>query len=179
MQEDGKVKLSKSDIVLNTAVPFKDIQYLQVVPCGNHIKVLISYYKTKPTQKKSCKRFASIDVGVNNLMTVTSNVFHPIIYNGKPMKSVNQFFNKTMAKEVTRLKKENNVTSSKKLDKLSLWRENQISNYFHKVTSDFVRVCKENKIDTVIIGRNKGWKENVNLGSRNNQQFKMIPFLLI
>lgn len=179
LQDDGKVKLSKSDIVLNTTVPFKDIQYLQVVPCGNHIKVLISYYKTKPTQKKSCKRFASIDVGVNNLMTVTSNVFHPIIYNGKPMKSVNQFFNKTMAKEVTRLKKENNVTSSKKLDKLSLWRKNQIDNYFHKVTSDFVRVCKENKIDTVVIGRNKGWKTDLNIGSRNNQQFRMIPFLLI
>ncbi len=179
LQEAGKVKLSKSDIVLNTAVPLKDIQYLQVVPCGNHIKVLISYYKTKPTQNESGKRFASIDVGVNNLMTVTSNVFHPIIYNGKPMKSVNQFFNKTRAKEVARLKKENNVSTSKKLDKLGLWRENQISNYFHKVTSDFVRICKENKIDTVIIGRNKGWKENLNLGSRNNQQFKMIPFLLI
>lgn len=178
-QETGKVKLSKSDIVLNTAVPLKDIQYLQVVPCGNHIKVLISYYKTKPTQKKSGKRFASIDVGVNNLMTVTSNAFHPIIYNGKPMKSVNQFFNKTRAKEVARLKKENNVTNSKKLDKLSLWRENQISNYFHKVTSDFVRICKENKIDTVVIGRNKGWKTDLNLGSRNNQQFKMIPFLLM
>lgn len=179
LQEDGKVKLSKSNIVLNTAVPLKDIQYLQVVPCGNHIKVLISYYKTKPTQKKSGKRFASIDVGVNNLMTVTSNVFHPIIYNGKPMKSVNQFFNKTKTKEVARLKKENNVTSSKKLDKLSLWRENQISNYFHKVTSDFVRICKENKIDTVVIGRNIGWKNDLNLGSRNNQQFKMIPFLLM
>ena len=179
LQEAGKVKLSKSDIVLNTAVPLKDIQYLQVVPCGNHIKVLISYYKTKPAQKKSGKRFASIDVGVNNLMTVTSNAFHPIIYNGKPMKSVNQFFNKTRAKEVARLKKENNVTSSKKLGELSLWRENQISNYFHKATSDFVRICKENKIDTVVIGRNKGWKTNLNIGSRNNQQFKMIPFLLM
>lgn len=170
-QETGKVKLSKSDIVLNTTVPFNAIQYLQVVPCGNHIKVLISYYKTKPALKKSGKRFASIDVGVNNLMTVTSNVFHPIIYNGKPMKSVNQFFNKTRAKEVARLKQSNGVTSSKKLDKLSLWRKNQIDNYFHKVTSDFVRVCKENKIDTVVIGRNKGWKTNLNIGSRNNQQF--------
>ena len=178
-QETGKVKLSKSDIVLNTTVPFNAIQYLQVVPCGNHIKVLISYYKTKPALKKSGKRFASIDVGVNNLMTVTSNVFHPIIYNGKPMKSVNQFFNKTRAKEVARLKQSNGVTSSKKLDKLSLWRKNQIDNYFHKVTSDFVRVCKENKIDTVVIGRNKGWKTNLNIGSRNNQQFRMIPFLLI
>lgn len=179
LKENGKVKLSKSDIILNTTVSIENIQYLQIVPCGNHIKVFIGYYKTKPIKKQSSKRFASIDIGVNNLMTVTSNVFHPIIYNGKPMKSVNQFYNKIKAKEVPRLKKVNNTKDSKKLGKLNLWRENQINNYFHKMTSDFVRICKENKIDTVVIGRNKGWKTDLNLGSRNNQQFKMIPFLLI
>ncbi|GGA45486.1 hypothetical protein [Okeania sp. KiyG1] len=36
---------------------------------------------------------ASIDLGVNNLATVTSNKkgFQPLIINGRPVKSINQF----------------------------------------------------------------------------------------
>ena len=176
LKKDGFVKLAKSNIKFKTSVSNNDIQYLKLVPCGNHIKVLIGYYKTMPTKKTNNKRFALIDIGQNNLMTITSNVFHPIIYNGKPVKSVNQFYNKIKAKEQSRLKKQNNVYWSKKLGKLTLWRENQISNYFHKVTNHFVNYCVANNIDTVIIGRNQQWKDGINLGKKTNQNFTSIPF---
>lgn len=175
-KKDGFVKLSKSDIEFKTKVPKNEIQYLQIVPCGNHIKVLIGYYKTKKKLKTTQKRIASIDIGQNNLMTVTSNVFHPVIYNGKPVKSVNQFYNKIKAGEQSRLIKQNNVYWSKKLGQLTLWRENQINNYFHKVTHHFVNYCIANNIDTVIIGRNQQWKDNINLGKKANQNFVSIPF---
>ena len=175
-KKDGFIKLAKSDIEIQTTVPKNEIQYLKLVPCGNHIKVLIGYYKTKVKQKVTQKKIASIDVGQNNLMTVTSNVFHPVIYNGKPVKSVNQFYNKIKAKEQSRLKKQNNVYWSKKLGQLTLWRENQISNYFHKVTNHFVNYCIANDIDTVIIGRNQQWKDGINLGKKTNQNFVSIPF---
>ena len=175
-KKDGFVKLSKSNIEIQTKVPKNEIQYLQIVPCGNHIKVMIGYYKTKKKAKSTQERIASIDIGQNNLMTVMSNVFHPIIYNGKPVKSVNQFYNKIKAKEQSRLMKQNNVYWSKKLGKLSLWRENQINNYFHKVTHHFVNYCIANDIDTVIIGRNQQWKDNINLGKKVNQNFVSIPF---
>ena len=176
LKNEGFVKLSKSNIVFKTNVPNHKIQYLKLVHCGNHIKVLIAYYKTKKPMSVKQKNFVSIDIGQNNLMTVTSNVFHPIIYNGKPIKSVNQFYNKIKAQEQSNLKKINNLNWSKRLDQLTLWRENQINNYFHKVTSHFVKYCVANKIDTVIIGRNKGWKDEINLGKRINQNFVMIPF---
>lgn len=175
-KKKGFVKLSKSSIKIQTKVPKNEIQCLQIVPCGNHIKVLIGYYKTKKQLKTIQKRIASIDIGQNNLMTVTSNVFHPVIYNGKPVKSVNQFYNKIKAEEQSRLKKQNNVYWSKKLGQLALWRENQIGNYFHKVTHHFVNYCIANNIDTVIIGRNQNWKDNINLGKRVNQNFVSIPF---
>lgn len=176
-KKDGFVKLSKSDIEFQTKVPKNEIQYLELVPCGNHVKVLIGYYKTKKKLNNKQKRIASIDIGQNNLMTVTSNVFHPVIYNGKPIKSVNQFYNKIRAKEQSELKKVNNVNWSQKLGRLSLWRENQINNYFHKVTTHFVNYCIVNNIDTVIIGRNIGWKDSINLGKRANQNFVTIPFV--
>lgn len=176
LKNEGLVKLSKSNIVFKTNVPNHKIQYLRIVHCGNHIKILIGYYKTKKPLNEKQVNFASIDIGQNNLMTVTSNVFHPIIYNGKPIKSVNQFYNKIKAQEQSRLKKENNLYWSKRLGQLTLWRENQINNYFHKVTSHFVKYCVANKIDTVIIGRNKGWKDNINLSKKVNQNFVTIPF---
>lgn len=176
-KKDGFVKLSKSDIEFQTKVPKNEIQYLELVPCGNHVKVLIGYYKTKAKLETKQKKIASIDIGQNNLMTVTSNVFHPVIYNGKPIKSVNQFYNKIRAKEQSELKKVNNVNWSQKLGRLSLWRENQINNYFHKVTTHFVNYCIVNNIDTVIIGRNIGWKDSINLGKRANQNFVTIPFV--
>lgn len=175
-KKDGFVKLSKSDIKIQTKVPKNEIQCLQIVPRGNHIKVLIGYYKNKKKLRTTQKRIASIDIGQNNLMTVTSNVFHPVIYNGKPVKSVNQFYNKIKAKEQSRLMKQNNAYWSKKLGQLTLWRENQISNYFHKVTHHFVNYCIANDIDTVIIGRNQQWKDNINLGTQVNQNFVSIPF---
>ena len=175
-KKDGFVKLSKSNIEFKTKVSKNDIQYLQIVPCGNHIKVMIGYYKTKKKTKTTQKRIASIDIGQNNLMTVTSNVFHPVIYNGKPVKSVNQFYNKIKAQEQSRLMNQNNVYWSKKLGQLTLWRENQISNYFHKITHHFVNYCIANDVDTVIIGRNQQWKDNINLGKKANQNFVSIPF---
>lgn len=72
--------------------------------------------------------------------------------------------------------KQNNVYWSKKLGRLSLWRENQIANYFHKVTNHFVNYCITNDIDSVIIGRNQQWKDNINLGMKTNQNFTSIPF---
>ena len=34
----------------------------------------------------------------------------------------------------------------------------------------------DNRIGTVIIGHNDGWKQNINLKDRTNQNFVMIPF---
>ncbi len=175
-KKDGFIKLAKSDIEFKTKIPKNKIQYLKLVPCGNHIKIMIGYYETKKKTRTTQKRIASIDIGQNNLMTVTSNVFHPVIYNGKPVKSVNQFYNKIKAEEQSRLIKQNNVNWSKKLGQLTLWRENQINNYFHKVTHHFVNYCIANDIDTVIIGRNQQWKDNINLGKKTNQNFVSIPF---
>ena len=46
----------------------------------------------------------------------------------------------------------------------------------HKVAKNIVTWCINNEIDTVAIGENKGWKNEVNLGHVNNQNFVQIPF---
>ena len=36
--------------------------------------------------------------------------------------------------------------------------------------------CVENRIDTIVIGSNPGWKQGSNMGRRSNQKFVQIPF---
>jgi putative transposase len=42
---------------------------------------------------------AGIDLGINNLATIASNKvgFVPVIVNGRPLKAINQFYNKRRA----------------------------------------------------------------------------------
>ena len=37
----------------------------------------------------------------------------------------------------------------------------------------------DNKVEVLIIGRNKGWKDEINIGKVNNQKFVSIPFSLL
>ena len=52
----------------------------------------------------------------------------------------------------------------------------KINDYLHKASKKIIDFCKDNNINTIIIGQNKGWKKEVNLGTKTNQSFVQIPF---
>lgn len=98
-KKSGQVKLSQIDYNFDTEV--KQSQYCQarIVPKIDHYVLEIVYEVTNIELSNSQEKVAAIDLGVNNLMAVTSNVpgFQPVLVNGRPLKSVNQFFNKRRA----------------------------------------------------------------------------------
>ena len=51
--------------------------------------------------------------------------------------------------------------------------------YFHKLSRFLISFCLENGISKIIYGRNKDWKQNSNIGNKNNQNFVSIPFYLL
>ena len=55
---------------------------------------------------------------------------------------------------------------------------NKINDYIHKTSRYIVNWCLENKIDTVVIGRNKNWKQESNMSKKVNQNFISIPHYL-
>ena len=55
-------------------------------------------YKVPDTEVKTNTNYVGIDLGLNNLATVGGNTITPIIINGKPLKSINQFYNKKLSK---------------------------------------------------------------------------------
>ncbi|MFA1821078.1 IS200/IS605 family accessory protein TnpB-related protein [Virgibacillus oceani] len=37
----------------------------------------------------------------------------------------------------------------------------------------------EEKVDTIIIGKNEGWKQKINIGKKSNQAFVGIPHAML
>ena len=118
--------------------------------------------------------FVSIDLGLNNLATSFNNVgLAPFIVNGKPLKSINAWFNKNKAKLQSQLHK--GIFSTRRINHLTHKRHQKINDYIHKTSRFIVDYCVENRISTIIIGKNEGWKNRINIGKRNNQNFVQIP----
>ena len=65
---------------------------------------------------------------------------------------------------------------TKQLYKLEEDRENLMNDYLHKVSKGIVTYCIENKIATLIVGKNNSWKDSINLGKKTNQTFVSIPY---
>jgi putative transposase len=122
-------------------------------------------------------RICGIDLGVNNLVTMSNNIgILPIIVKGGRVKAINQFYNKRKAAIQSELKRRNDRHWSRRLDEITLRRNNQIKSFLHLISRRIVDYCMDNKIDTLVCGLNKEWKQEINTGRTNNQRFCFIPF---
>lgn len=176
LKNEGFVKLSKTNIVIKTKLPRSDIKAARIVPKDNHFIIEILYKAMcKPLKSDEPKRVAFVDPGLNNLMTVTSNCFNPLIFNGKPLKSINQLSNKTIATLKSKLS-ERGLRTSSLLQSVYVRRTNRLNDLLHKITTQLVNHLDSYNIDTVIFGHNIGQKQDINLGKVTNQNFVQIPF---
>ena len=176
LKNNGFVKLSKTDIVIKTKLSRKDIKAARIVPKGNHFVIEILHEATvKPLKSDKPKRVAFVDPGLNNLMTVTSNCFNPLIFNGKPLKAINQLSNKNIAELKSKLSGRGLRTSSL-LQSIYSRRSRRLTDLLHKITTQLMNHLDSHNIDTVIFGHNIGQKQDINLGKITNQNFVQIPF---
>jgi len=67
------------------------------------------------------------------------------------------------------------IKNGTKMNKLSVKRERKLNDYFHKVTRWIVNYCVAHDIGQIIVGHNDNWKQKVNIGKKNNQNFVGIP----
>ena len=153
---------------------------VRFIPRGSCYVMEIVYETEIPDTKTESNRIASIDLGVDNLVTMTNNIgLNPIIINGKGIKSINQYYNKRIAKEKSLLKIRHSKDWSKKLDGITFKRYQRIKNYMHNASSYIVKWCAENDIDTLVVGKNKEWKQNASMSKGSNQKFVDIPYQML
>ena len=172
--EDNNLIICKSSLDLRIPTKVENPQQVRIVPkTGCYVIEVV--YEIKENRLKQNQRVASIDLGLNNLATVVTNDGdNPILISGKKIKSINQYYNKIASKQKSLLP--NNIFTSKSLDRLWLKRNNKISYEIHKITKFLANYFDERDVSKVIIGNNSGWKNGINLGRRNNQNFVNIPY---
>ena len=148
---------------------------MEIVPRLGYYELHIKYEVKEKEPTPEAKNWFSIDLGMNNLCTVTSNKTNAFILNGRPIKSINQKFNKKIAKTKS-IAKKNNLYKTKELNRLYTKRGDKLNKEIHKITDFLVKSVLSHNIDFVVIGYNKEWKTNIGIGKRNNQNFVQIPF---
>lgn len=172
-KKKGYVKLSGSNILVKTN---KDVQFVRLVPKNGYYVIEVGYTIIEKRQKQDNRSYASIDIGVNNLATLTSNKFGPIIINGKPLKSINQYYNKRVASLRSMCDRINRSKTSKRIKSTTLKRENKISDYMHKASRYIVNHLVSTNVNTLICGYNEGWKQDTIMHKNDKQTFIQIPF---
>ena len=172
--DENNLIICKSSLDLRIPTKVETPQQVRIIPkVGCYVIEVI--YEIKENQPKQNQRVAAIDLGLNNLATVVTNDGdNPILISGKKIKSINQYYNKIASKQKSLLP--NNIFTSKSLDRLWLKRNNKISYEIHKITKFLANYFDERDVSKVIIGNNSGWKNGINLGRRNNQNFVNIPY---
>ena len=151
---------------------------VRFIPHGNHYTMEIIYeIEIEDIDKDMVsERIAAIDIGVDNLVTMTNNIMEsPIIINGKPLKSINQQYNKQKAKMQSDLMKRNGQHWSNKLETLSYKRNQRIKNYMHNASALIIKWCVEHNIDTLVVGKNDTWKQE----KKHMQNFTSIPYEML
>ena len=157
---------------------YPSFQQVRIIPHKHRIVIELVYnIKINTKEITDYDKCISIDIGINNLATVANNVNLPaFIINGKPLKSVNQFYNKQIAHYKSICDRVNNIRYSNRIYRITDKRDSKIIDYLHKASRYIINWCLTNNIDAIIIGQNKGWKQEVNLKSPTNQTFTQIPF---
>ena len=166
--------INPSGTNLKIPTQLEKIAEVRIIPKLNSYCVEIVYEKLE-IESIVNTNYAFIDLGLNNLAAITSNKlgFKPTLICGKALKSCNQKYNKTLAKLKSELP--TNQKTSQKIQGLTLKRNCKVDHYLHTASRYIVNLLVSQKISLLVIGQNEGWKQNINIGDRNNQHFVNIP----
>ena len=81
------IRVPKSKMTFKTKV--ENVKQFRFIHKGNHIVLEVLYEVEEPALLEDNGRYAAIDLGIDNLCSVSSNCCNSFIINGKPVKSIN------------------------------------------------------------------------------------------
>lgn len=156
---------------------YKSFKQVRIIPHKNKLVVELIYEINSCERKTDNNRYIGIDIGVNNLATVANNIGETaFIINGRPLKSINQFYNRQISHYREICKRMNDKDYSERMDRLTEKRNTKVDDYMHKASRKIINYCVDNQINTIVIGKNKEWKQKSDIGKKGNQNFVQIPF---
>jgi len=168
------IKLSGTELLIKTKAHPDQICQVRLVPkCDSYVIEVI--YDEPESAVGNDNFVASIDLGLDNLVALASNQsgFIPLLINGRPLKSINQFYNKRKARLQSHLK--GNRRTSPRIQRLTRCRNQKVDNYLHHASRQIIDLLTAKQIGTLVIGKNAQWKTEIDLGKQTNQNFVSIP----
>ena len=162
----------KHGVQLPNWFDIKSIQACSLVCQNGKIWLLVQYKEPQAKQVKG-KNIAAIDFGVNDLVAmVYSDKSSPVVIKEKRIKTWNQEWNKTVAKQTENKKH----FWSKFLDRVTSKRNLRVEQIINRTANVIVQNLLKHEVGLLILGKNVGWKQKVHIGKRNTQNFVQIPF---
>ena len=156
----------------------KKIKEIRIIPKQHSRYFEIQYmYEVEEVQRELNKENGlGIDLGIDNLCTCVSNNGDSFIIDGRKLKSINQYYNKTNAKlqSIKDKQKIEHITLRQK--RIARKRNNRVEDYLSKVARIIVNYCLNNDIGKMVLGYNEDFQRKSNIGSINNQNFVNIPY---
>jgi len=153
------------------------IQQVRIIPRSGYYIVEVIYERDPALADVNPALRAGVDIGLNHLAVLTSDKpgFVPRCVNGRPVKSINQFYNKRRAEIQSDLATRHNRHMSQRLERLTTKRTRRIDQYLHTASRRLIDLLVAEGIGTLVIGQNLLWKQHTHLGKRNNQNFVNVP----
>jgi putative transposase len=151
---------------------FKAIREIRILPRNRQFYAEFIYQVSEINVDVDKTKVLGIDHGLDNWLTCVSNVDTSFIVDGLHLKSINQWYNKSVAK----IKQGTPLGFwSNRLAAITEKRNRTMRDAVNKAARIVINHCIDHKIGTVVFGWNQGQKDSANMGTLNNQKFVQIP----
>jgi putative transposase len=164
------------------------IKQVRIVPKNRHFIIEVIYESTDTPVKEDNTRYLGVDIGIDNFAAIVSNDgSQPILINGKGLKSLNKHWNKRIShlREVetamngciitTKTGKTKVSKQTKQQTDLTNKRNNQAKDFCHKASKMIVDFALLRECNTIVAGKNDGWKQESKMSKKTNQSFVQLP----
>ena len=168
------VKITIPPILLH-----KKVKEIRIIPKASARFFEIQYiYEAECIQRNlNPNNVLALDLGINNLATAVSSNGNSFIIDGKRLKSINQWYNKTNAKlQSIKDKQHYGKKPTNRQKSITRDRNNKVNDYMNKVARKVIDYCISNDIGTLVVGYNETFQRDTNMGKVNNQTFVNIPY---
>ena len=143
LQKDLRIFIPQWDKYGKKLLKFNQVR-INPLRNGKIIEIEIIYEYDINNANLDYDKRCSVDLGVDNLITMVRENGQPIIY--------------------------------KRIQDLYEKRKSRITNLMHKVSRHIVSYMLSKRMGTIVVGYNRGWKDSIRIGKRNNQTFVQIPY---
>jgi putative transposase len=161
-------RISDFFLPMPSNLEWSNIKEIRILPRNRCFYAEFVYQQNIEVVEFDKSKVLGIDHGLNNWLTCVSNIGTSFIVDGLHLKSLNQWYNKSVAKI-----KENKPQGfwSNRLAAITEKRNRQMRDAVNKAAIIVINHCINNQIGSIVFGWNTGQKDSADLGKKNNHSF--------